>query len=146
MKKVTVAAAALVLALTGCSQGGDQPTEPATSMITVTVANQAGVPLEGIKVWTQQIVGAAELRDIPPEATTDASGRAVLTLPINITAQIGLADASDPASMEAWQHGFTVPTSDVSLYYQYPMTLDCDIVDPAQPSSCPALPAPTSSP
>jgi hypothetical protein len=91
-----------------------------------------------------------EVQDLPQTATTDASGTTTLTLPINIIATIGLANAIDPATgvatEERWQNAIIVPSENVTLYYQFPVTLDCATVDPSQPSSCPAQPAPTSEP
>lgn len=148
--KVTFAlGAALVFALAGCSQGGDQPTEPPTSStLTVVVANQAGIPLEGIHVRAQQTLSPMELVDLPPTATTDASGTASITLPINITATIGLSNVIEPADglprEERFQNTLIVPSENVTLYYQFPVTLDCATVDPSQPSSCPEQPVPTS--
>ena len=150
MKKILALGAVLVLSLAACSQGGDQSTEPTSSTITVVVANQAGVPLEGVRVRAQQSLAPMEVQDLPQTATTDASGTAALTLPINIIATLGLAIAVDPvtgvATEERWQNALIVPGENVTLYYQYLVTLDCATVDPSQPSSCPEQPAPTSEP
>lgn len=150
MKVFLAVGAALVLSLAGCSQGGDPPAEPTSSTITVVVANQAGIPLEGVRVRAQQSLAPMEVQDLPQTATTDASGTTTLTLPINIIATIGLANAIDPATgvatEERWQNAIIVPSENVTLYYQFPVTLDCATVDPSQPSSCPAQPAPTSEP
>lgn len=151
MKIVAVSLLALVLAACG-SQGGDQSTEPTSSTITVYVANQAGVPLEGIHVGAEQSIGT-EVRELAVKTVTDANGSATITLPVNITASISLANAAEPADLPSdvpsetrYQNALIVPSENVTLFYQYPQTLACATVDPSQPSSCPALPVPTSSP
>lgn len=150
MKRLIVLASAGILALTACSgsDGGEQPMEP-MSTATVYVANQAGVPLEGIAVQVQQRISNTEMRQVGSEVTTDASGKATVSLPVNITAQIGLSDVPEVVTElpgVAWQNGFLVPQSDFVLIYQHPQPLDCDIVDPNQPSSCPEQPVPATDP
>ncbi len=142
MKIVGMSLLALVLAACG-SGGGEQPREP-MSTATVYVANQAGVPLEGVAVQVQQRVSSTELLPLG-ETTTNAEGKATISLPINVTAQMGLSVVPEvvtemPGVM--WQNGFLVPQSDFVLIYQYLQPLDCDIVDPTQSSSCPEQPAP----
>lgn len=142
MKFLALGAVALILAACG-SGGGEQPTEP-MSVATVYVANQAGVPLEGVAVQVQQRVTNTELIPLG-ETTTNAEGKATISLPVNVTAQMGLSIVPEvvtemPGVM--WQNGFLVPQSDFVLIYQHPQPLDCDIVDPSQSSSCPEQPAP----
>lgn len=142
MKRLAALATVGILALAGCSNGGDTdaPSDP-QSTITVVVANQAGVPLEGVAVGAQQSLGGMDTRELPSTGTTDASGKTTLTLPVNVTASVWL---SKDGTETRWQNALVVPNTDITLYYQYPVTLECATVDPTQPSSCPAQPAPTS--
>ncbi len=137
-----LAVSALVLVLAGC--GGDQPTEPQTSTVTVHVANQAGLPLGGVAVRAQHMLSPQEVADIT-SATTDTTGTAVLVLPENVTAQIGLGVEEEPPT---WQPPFIVTTSDFGLSYTFWADINCGVVDPTSPSSCPSAmpPAPEPSP
>lgn len=97
----------------------------------------------------QHIVSSAEMTDLEPLATTDASGSATLTLPINITASIGLSNVEPVDGVYSeirWQNALIVPSENINLYYQYPVTLDCNTVDPVSPTSCPPIPEPSPSP
>jgi len=76
-----------------------------------------------------------------------------MTLPVNITATISLSNAAEPADLPSnipsetrYQNALIVPSENVTLFYQYPQTLECATVDPSQPSSCPEQPVPTSDP
>lgn len=126
------AAAALLLA--GCTSS------PPTSTITLHVANQAGVPLGGVAVRVQQYVTGSEVRDLEPTTVTAADGSATVALPVNITASVGLSANPDEVR---WQQLITVPATDTTLSYQYPVALDCAVVDPTSPTSCPPTPAPS---
>lgn len=135
-----LAVSALVFVLAACG-GGDQPQ---TSTVTVHVSNQAGLPLEGTTVRVQHMLSPQEVADIT-SATTDTTGTAVLVLPENVTAQIGLGVGDEPPT---WQPPFVVATSDFGLWYTFWADINCGVVDPASPSSCPSVmpPAPDPSP
>ena len=134
MRRLALVAVAVVVA--GCGSTSSPP----TSAVTVHVANQAGVPMGGIKVRAQQYVTGSELRDLEPTTVTAADGTATLVLPVNVTASIGLSHAPGE---EHWQQQIAVPPSDVTLSYQYPVPLGCAVVDPTSPTSCPPKPTPS---
>ena len=134
MRRLALVAVAVIVA--GCRSTSSPP----TSAVTVHVANQAGVAMGGVKVRAQQYVTGSELRDLEPTTVTADDGTATLVLPVNVTASIGLSHAPGE---EHWQQQIAVPPSDVTLSYQYPVPLDCAVVDPTSPTSCPPTPTPS---
>ncbi len=129
-----VAAAAAALVLAGCGGSSGTPTAP----VHVTVVTQAGTPLGGVNLHAQQLLGS-DVRDLPDTTVTAADGTAHLTLPVNITASIGL---SNSPTETRWQQMFTVPPDGTTLTYTYPVPLGCTVIDPAVTPPCPT-PTPT---
>lgn len=127
-----VAAAAAALVLAGCSSSGS-----ADTTVHVTVVTQAGTPLGGVNLHAQQLLGS-DVRDLPDTTVTAADGTAHLTLPVNITASIGLSTPGETR----WQQLFTVPPDGTTLTYTYPVPLGCTVIDPAVTPPCPT-PTPT---
>lgn len=128
MKRVLLLAAVCVVGLAGCGGSGAPP----TAEVTMVVANQAGMPMGGVQVRAQQLVAGTQVLDLEPTTVTAGDGTARLGLPVNAVVSVGLSAVEGE---EHWQQQILIPSGDVDLYYQYPVTLDCPVVDPL--SGCP---------
>ena len=153
MKSVIAGMALVGIALAGCgnnsADSSEQSTQPQTSVVTVHVSNQAGIPVENVTVVSKHLVSAAETPTVASDVMTDADGNAAVTLPENITAQFGLhqgVEIIEDGLTPTWQTAFVVPSSDVTLWYTYPTDILCGVVDPTSPTFCLPEPTPTPTP